>query len=59
MDNEIEMSSEEIADALEASLDPAERAEFARHCWAVVWERLALAGEIDAANLISQQEEGR
>jgi hypothetical protein len=54
-----EMTSEEIADALEASLDQAERAEFDRHCWAVAWERAALAGEIDAANWISQREEGR
>jgi hypothetical protein len=53
-----EMTSEEIADALEASLDPAERAEFDRHCWAVVWERAVLAGEIDEANLIAR-EEGR
>jgi hypothetical protein len=54
-----ELTSEEIVDWLESTLDPTERAEFDRHCWALVWERAALAGEIDVANLISRQEEGR
>jgi hypothetical protein len=54
-----EMTSEEIADWLESTLDPAERAEFDRHCWAVVWERAVLDGDLEMANLIGQQEEGR
>jgi hypothetical protein len=46
-----EMTSEEIADALEASLEPAERAEFDRHCWAVAWERAVLDGDLEGANV--------
>jgi hypothetical protein len=58
MKRERAMHSEELADAIEASLDPAERAELDRHCWAVAWERAALAGELEAANWISQREGG-